>query len=68
MICEEILRREAQEQGKTYSEHLAHLIVHGTLHLIGYDHIEPEDAAVMEPLEIKALARLGYDDPYAEKA
>ncbi len=64
VICEEILRREAEEQGKTYQEHFAHLIIHGTLHLIGYDHIEPKDAQVMEPLEIRALAALGYQNPY----
>ena len=66
VICMEILKKEAVEQRKTLDEHFAHLIVHGCLHLIGYDHIESVDAAVMEPLEIKALAALGYDNPYRD--
>jgi probable rRNA maturation factor len=66
VICMSVLRREAKEQNKTLDEHFAHLVVHGCLHLIGYDHIEPADAAVMEPLEIKALAALGYDNPYRD--
>lgn len=66
VICMEILKKEAVEQRKTLDEHFAHLIVHGCLHLIGYDHIESADAAVMEPLEIKALAALGYDNPYRD--
>ncbi len=66
VICMSVLRREAKEQRKTLDEHFAHLVVHGCLHLIGYDHIEPQDAAVMEPLEIKALAALGYDNPYRD--
>lgn len=67
VICRSILEREAIEQKKTFLEHFAHLVVHGTLHLIGYDHIEPEDAIIMEPLEIKALQSLGYPDPYILK-
>lgn len=66
IVCMSVLRREAQEQHKSVEEHFAHLIVHGTLHLIGYDHIEPQDAAVMEPLEIKAVEALGYDNPYKD--
>ena len=66
VICMGVLRREASEQHKTLDEHFAHLVVHGCLHLIGYDHIEPADAAVMEPLEVKALAALGYDNPYRD--
>ncbi|MGN0909259.1 MAG: rRNA maturation RNase YbeY [Succinivibrio sp.] len=66
VICMGVLRREALEQRKTLEEHFAHLVVHGCLHLIGYDHIEPADAAVMEPLEIKALAALGYANPYRD--
>lgn len=64
VICRQILEKEAMDQQKTFFEHFAHLIVHGTLHLIGYDHIDPKDAEIMEPLEIKALKNLGYRDPY----
>ncbi len=67
VICDEILRREAQEQQKSYEEHFAHLIIHGTLHLLGYDHIEDKDAEEMESLETQALAALGYPDPYLVK-
>lgn len=57
---------EAQEQNKSFTEHCAHLIIHGCLHLIGYDHIEDDEAEVMESLEIKALALLNYANPYAD--
>ena len=66
VVCKEVLERECKEQNKTLEEHFAHLIVHGCLHLIGYDHIEEEDAKEMEPLEIKALSELGYDNPYKD--
>lgn len=65
VICVDVLRKEAQEQQKTYIEHAAHLIVHGCLHLLGYDHISDEEAQEMEGLEIEILAKLGYADPYA---
>jgi len=55
---------EAAEQGKPIADHLSHLIVHGTLHLIGYDHDGDAEAAAMERLEIAALAALGIADPY----
>lgn len=64
VICKEVLERECIEQNKTLEEHFCHLIVHGCLHLIGYDHIDECDAQVMEPLEIKALAELGFKNPY----
>ncbi|MDD7970022.1 rRNA maturation RNase YbeY [Roseinatronobacter alkalisoli] len=60
--------REAQEQGKTFDDHLTHLVVHSTLHLLGYDHIRDKDAAVMEEIEIRILALLGVADPYADGA
>lgn len=66
VVCKEVLERECKEQNKTLEEHFAHLIVHGCLHLIGYDHIEEEDAKEMEPLEIKAMEELGYDNPYKD--
>lgn len=65
VICVDVLRKEAQEQQKTYIEHAAHLIVHGCLHLLGYDHITDEEAQEMEGLEVEILAKLGYANPYA---
>ena len=56
--------REAEEQGKPLTSHLTHLIVHGTLHLLGFDHIEERDAERMEAAEIAILAGLGVEDPY----
>lgn len=56
--------REAAEQNKTFETHVAHLLVHGTLHLLGFDHISDEDAALMEGLERDILAQLGFPDPY----
>ena len=64
VVSVETMEREAKEQHKTLEEHLSHLIIHGCLHLIGYDHIEDAEAEVMEGLEIKALASLGYRNPY----
>jgi len=69
VICAPLVAREALEQHKTATSHWAHLTVHGTLHLLGYDHEEADEAAVMEALEGDILAGLGYPDPYAgEKA
>ncbi|HWY64171.1 MAG TPA: rRNA maturation RNase YbeY, partial [Rhizomicrobium sp.] len=56
--------KEAKEAAKSVADHAAHLVVHGVLHLAGYDHERPKDAKVMEPLEVKILARLGIADPY----
>ncbi len=56
--------REAQAQGKPIAAHVTHLIVHATLHLLGYDHIEDEDAALMEGHEVRILASMGLPDPY----
>ncbi|MFN3578321.1 MAG: rRNA maturation RNase YbeY [Tabrizicola sp.] len=63
-IAWETCAREAEEQGKTMADHVTHLLVHGVLHLLGYDHIEDEDAALMEALEVRILASLGVSDPY----
>ncbi len=63
-ICAPVLRREAAEQGKPLTAHTAHLLVHGTLHLLGYDHLESADAAGMEALETVILAALGFPPPY----
>ncbi|MEY4515675.1 MAG: hypothetical protein RL180_21 [Pseudomonadota bacterium] len=65
VICLPIVSAEAHAQGKRTEHHLAHLVVHGTLHLLGYDHEpSPADDAHMEGLEIGTLARLGFSNPY----
>ncbi len=64
VICAPVVQREAIEQGKTADSHWAHMVVHGTLHLLGYDHLTEAEAARMEPLETRILAGLGYADPY----
>ncbi|WEZ84748.1 rRNA maturation RNase YbeY [Rhizobium sp. 32-5/1] len=66
ILAHETLVREAEELGKTFDEHLTHLLVHGFLHLFGYDHIESDDAERMEGLETRILASLGLSDPYGE--
>lgn len=60
-----VTRREAKDAGKDFADHASHLVVHGVLHLAGYDHERPKDAKLMEPLEVKILKRLGIADPYA---
>ena len=67
VLCVPVVTREARAQGKTVRAHLAHLIVHGMLHLQGYDHERGADAARMEAREVALLARLGYRDPYAAR-
>nr|WP_245978369.1 rRNA maturation RNase YbeY [Stella humosa] len=67
-IAYETTAAEAAAAGKPLADHLSHLVVHGTLHLLGYDHETTEDAAEMEPLEVRALAALGIADPYQEAA
>jgi probable rRNA maturation factor len=64
-IAWETCAREAGEQEKTMAEHVTHLVVHGFLHLLGYDHIRERDAALMEDTEVRILARLGLCDPYS---
>lgn len=63
-ICAPLVTREARQRGKPVAAHYAHLVVHGTLHLLGYDHRGDEDAREMESLERRLLARLGFPDPY----
>jgi len=67
VICLPVVLREAAEQGKPPVSHLAHLVVHGTLHLLGYTHEGEADAARMEGLEARVLAGLGIPDPYVAK-
>ncbi|TCP63021.1 putative rRNA maturation factor [Rhodovulum bhavnagarense] len=63
-IAYDTCAREAREQAKPMADHVTHLIVHGCLHLLGYDHIRPKDAEVMERIEVEILAKLGLSDPY----
>ncbi|MFT3690255.1 rRNA maturation RNase YbeY [Paenirhodobacter sp.] len=63
-IAWETCLREAEEQEKTLESHVTHLIVHGILHLLGYDHIRDGDAALMEATEVRVLDRMGISDPY----
>jgi len=64
VICPDVLRVEAREQRKSLRAHWAHLVVHGTLHLVGYDHEDSADADRMERREIAVLRRLGFPNPY----
>lgn len=64
VICAPVVEREAQEQGKPLPAHWAHMVIHGILHLRGYDHEIESEAQAMEVLETEILARLGYADPY----
>jgi len=63
-IAYETCAREAAEKGVSVQDHVTHLVIHGILHLLGYDHISDSDAEEMEALEIKALAKLGVSNPY----
>ncbi len=64
IICAPVVEKEAIEQNKTLTSHWAHMVVHGTLHLLGYDHIEDDEAEAMEALETQILLDLGYPAPY----
>lgn len=68
VVAHETTAREATEEGKTFEDHFTHLLVHGLLHLFGYDHIEDEEAEEMEAFETEILAGLGVADPYADTA
>ncbi len=64
VICRQVVEREAQEQDKPVMAHWAHMVVHGSLHLLGYDHIEDDEAEEMESLETQIMTGLGFADPY----
>jgi probable rRNA maturation factor len=66
VVCAPVVAREAREQGKALAAHWAHMIVHGTLHLLGFDHVRAADARRMEGRERALLARLGISDPYGD--
>lgn len=67
VICAPVVRREALQQNKSLSAHWAHMAIHGTLHLLGYDHIDDNEAATMEALESTVLQKLNYPCPYQNK-
>ena len=67
VICAPVVAREASAQGKSAAAHWAHMVVHGMLHLQGYDHAEPAERERMEGLEIKILGELGYINPYNDR-
>jgi len=66
VVCAPVVEREAQEQGKSLDAHWAHMLVHGTLHLLGYDHINDDEADVMEALETRLITQLHFPAPYSE--
>lgn len=67
VLSYQTIEREAKEQGRFLRDHITHLVVHGTLHLLGYDHIEDNQATDMETLEIRILEKLGVQNPYTQK-
>ena len=66
VVCAPVVAREAREQGKALAAHWAHMVVHGTLHLLGFDHQRAPDARRMEVRERVLLTRLGFADPYGD--
>ena len=64
IICKAVVEKEAIEQNKRLTSHWAHMLIHGTLHLLGYDHIDEEEAETMERIETNLMIELGYNDPY----
>jgi len=67
ILCPAVVEREANEQGKGFEAHWAHLVIHGCLHLLGYDHEQEQQAEIMENRERELLATLGYPDPYQDE-
>ncbi|ARP37512.1 rRNA maturation RNase YbeY [Vibrio syngnathi] len=64
IICRQVVEKEAEEQSKPLLAHWAHMVVHGSLHLLGYDHIEDDEAEEMESLETEIMQTMGFEDPY----
>ncbi|MCG9552806.1 rRNA maturation RNase YbeY [Vibrio sp. Isolate32] len=64
IICRQVVEKEAEEQNKPLLAHWAHMVVHGSLHLLGYDHIEDDEAEEMESLETEIMQAIGFEDPY----
>ena len=67
MLAEGVCAAEAADKGIAIADHAVHLIIHGTFHLLGYDHMDDNEAQAMEALEVAALASLGLADPYADR-
>ncbi len=67
LLCPSVVMSEAKAQGKTYEDHFAHMVIHATLHLRGFDHQTESEASAMEALEISLLNELGMDNPYEAK-
>ena len=68
LVCAPVVEKEAQQQHKELDHHWAHMIVHGVLHLLGYDHVDDQDAEEMEALEVKILKTIKIKNPYEEKS
>lgn len=68
VLCASVIKQEAKQQSKSTASHWAHMVVHGMLHLQGYDHENTHDAEIMEQLEIKILKQLGFDSPYENES
>ena len=66
IICRQVVEQEASEQQKTLESHWAHMVIHGSLHLLGYDHIEDAEAEEMEALEKEFMQALNFPDPYKD--
>ena len=66
IICSDVVQAEAITQNKSLEQHMSHLLVHGVLHLLGYDHVTDEQAEIMEQLEIATLANAGFPNPYLQ--
>jgi len=64
VICKQVVEKEAMQQQKALTSHWAHMLIHGTLHLLGYDHIDDDEAEEMESIETKLMIKLGFSDPY----
>lgn len=67
IICKQVVEQEAIDQNKPLMAHWAHMVVHGTLHLLGYDHIDDDEADEMESLEAEIMQGLGFNDPYIDE-
>ena len=67
VICAPLLAQEAKQQNKALFDHWAHILIHGVLHLVGYDHLQDDEAEEMEALEIKILSTLNIDNPYLDR-
>jgi len=64
VLANQIIKKEAKAEAKEFEDHVAHLVIHGVLHLLGYDHMNDKDAKAMEKMEQKVMETLGYPDPY----